>query len=525
MQKKVHNKRVGMGKLAVAGLCLLPNLVACAGGVGTSAGNASSSDTSESTTIEFPTGLALASPLDVTDSDTSTSVSVARSVRKSGGSGSSRSKYSWAVDVINDILSGTSPSHCTFEPALFLQQDHDADCYGPTVQYENHPDDPAMSGQLPSGDVGIFLATDPTDGHACTASQLNARMSGVESKSLAALTGLAGLVCAADAAGLSAPSNSTLDLTAVMTALGIVDTTFTGASVTHDDSSGTAVWSYDMDLEYTDAGTPHHVVIAMTHIPGASAGEYAGRLTLRVNETFTGGNCPSSDVTNNISLLYNSASTTDMNVEVRQGSFCGSDVDGTVDGLTNAADKYDAASNVDGWGNNFSVLTAQYDPTNLVGHFSYAWQAGPNDGNTRVLNVATTEDAGTGIPAAVAFVGYGDDVDGADGAITGMICNWAGPNASHTVQDFAQSQTIEFDTATGTFVETASNLTYAITNSCDYDGAGTFTYDSDLDGIVDTDPAVAIANDLQSLTDADLDGDFDEIEAAGFTLPTAPANI
>jgi hypothetical protein len=510
-------------------MLLLPLLVACGGlsGLSDSSSEESAADGSAATVTTntgakaFPTDLAVASPVEVTDESTSASVS-----SKSLGGVSSR--YTWVVSRLNILLAGASPAICTFDPELFLTQETDADCYGPTLAYEAHPDatssaSPDYDGSLPSGDVGIWNST-ATSGHACAAAQLNSRMAGIRDRSLAALSGLASMICAANSAGITLPTNATEDLTAEMNALAVTDTTFYSATITHDDSSGSDEWSYEMDIMYAPGSDTHGIIVLMTHIPGSSVGEYQGRVSMRINDTKSGGNCPSADVTRNGSLLYNRTASA-MEVEVRSGEFCESASDGMVDGLVDASLKYDASTNPTGWGNNFSVLTANFDPSTMEGDFAYSWQAGPNDANTRVINIRTTEDATNVLPAAETFVGYGADIDGSDGGIDGFICNWAGPNNSHTTQDLAQYQAMEFDTGTSLYTVLDEDITYAPTTSCDYDGAGSFTYDSDGDGSVDTDPTLAVSNDLQALTDADTNGAFDEIEATGFAVPTAPSNI
>ena len=67
-----------------------------------------------------------------------------------------------------------------------------------------------------------------------------------------------------------------------------------------------------------------------------------------------------------------------------------------------------------------------------------------------------------------------------------------------------------------------SHVTYAITNDCQYDGSGSFSFDSNGDGVPDSDPSAAIADDLLSVVDRDANGVFDEIEASGFSLPATP---
>lgn len=491
-------------------------LAAC----GTVSETTSDSSSTESTDLSslFPSSLAVTSPLSVSEESSSASAS------KSIGTGIT-TEYSAIMAEIEAILSGTTPASCDFDPAGFLVEESNADCYGPVVDYVGHPDAGSgpSSGELPPGDVGIWLSTDVATGHACVASQLDARIEGMQQKSLAGLESMASILCVISVNGLTMPSNSTLDVATEMTALDIADVTINQASLTHDDSSGSDEYSYTLDLTYAPGGTSHPIVVRMTHIPTVDPEVFQGRVTYLVNDTSSAGNCPSADITHNGSLLYNATAADDMALEMRTAEFCGAAVDGTVDGLVNPADKYDAATNVDGWGNSFTKFIADFDPTTLTGNYTFSWQAGPEDGYTRVFNLVADGSSGS-IPSATAFFGFGDDVDGSDGSLAGYICNWAGPGNTRTVLDYAQEQDIMWDTTSSLFVVKSEQIDYAVTNACTYDGLGSFQVDSDSDGTVDTDVATAIANDLQALTDADVDGTPDEIEAV-FMLPTPPSNI
>ncbi len=491
---------------------------ACSGGSESTRGASEGSDS-------FPTGLAVVSPFDMVEDDSS---ATALSSSKSVSSGYV-SRYAWATGRVDQILNGTTPENCTFDPSLFLTLGRDADCFGPTVVYEAHPDalspvDPGYNGQLPTGDVGIWTETSPGNGDACAAAELNARMEGVRDKSLASLMGLASLICTANLNGIALPNNTTEDLTSEMNALGVADVSFTTATISHSDASGDDEWSYALDFEYTPGSEAHHVVVDMIHVPSGTAAEFQGRLSYRVNDEFTGGNCPAPEVTYNGSLLYQANGFGDMDLESRNAMFCGHDSDGITDGLVDPSKKYDSAGNPTGWGNNFSILTANFDPSTLAGDFAYSWQAGPWDRNSRVFNLHVEGDA-SGYPEGNAFYGYGADIDGTDGGIDGFVCDWTTPNATQTVQALAQSQEVSFDATTGTFVSDAAQITYAVTQRCEYDGTGSFTFDSDLDGVVDTDPATAVPNDLVGLTDSDANGLFDEIEGSGFSLPATPPNL
>ncbi len=495
-----------------------------------------SSSESDEASATFPTELAVASPFDVTDESITESTPFRTATLPAF-----TSRYAWATWRINVILNTTNPVLCTFDPELFLEQEDNASCFGPTINYEGHPDaidptDPSeANGELPPGDLGLWSETDSETGLPCSAAQLNARMNGVTYKSMAALSGLASMICTMNTNGISMPSSASEDLTTEMNALGITDTTFTSAVISHEvNGSGDDQYSYEMELEYSPGGAgPYLIRVQLDHIPGASSKDYVGRLSYLVNNSSAGGNCPSTDVTDNGSLLYERTRIDEMNVEVRQGEFCEHDSDGLVDGQVDPQDQYSSA-NPTGWGNNFSVLIANYNPLNMEGNFSYAWQAGPDDANSRLFNVTISNSGEEG----KAFYGYGDTIDQTSGSVEGFICSWVGPNADQTVQDYAQYQEVNYDSSSGAFSTVDANIVYAPTNSCNYkadaddDGVaeGIFVYDTDNDNdLTDEDPTLDVTADLFEAVDTDSDGNIntiaETIEAEGFTLPVAPANF
>lgn len=490
-------------------------------------GNSSSTDSSSSSedsvaTANFPSSLAVASPLDYTASSSGSSTLTKYST-------TTLSRYLSATQIISQILSATSVSLCQFDPEDFLVEEDNANCFGPIVAYDNHPDAGAGmpgSGELPPGDLGLWLETEQATGNACAAEQLNARMSGVESRSRASLSGLASMVCAASIAGTTLPDSSnpgTVDLVAAMTALGIADTTFNQATFSYD--STTASYAYLLDITYTPSGDTHNFVVTMEHTPSTSVSEFSGIIVFLVNDETDGGNCSSTDVTHNGSIAYDASSATEIAVEMKYGAFCGSAVDGRgSDGTIDQTDKL-SPSNPNGWSDNFSILTANFDPSTLDGDYAFSWQAGPDDDNTRAFNVVI-DNSGV---EALAYYGYGEDIGTTDGSIGGFICNWAGPGADRAVLEYAQFQEISVDTTTGILTPTQSNLSYAPANGCEYDGSSSFVYDTDSDDdLSDEDATLEItlaAGTMDLLAGDDIDSDGaatieEVITNSGFMLPS-----
>jgi len=522
-----------MKKIIAIGLVLI--MASCSGG---SSGKTTTANDNNGGTVAasaFPSALAVASPLDVTSG-----ASGKASTRAIGG-GTVVSRYNWATTLISEILSGTTPSKCTFDPDMFLKQTVNASCYGPVVKYANHPDagggpGPA-SGELPPGDVGIWMPVDPVDGHACAAAELNARMEGVSERSIASLMALASMVCTINTSGgaLSMPDATTpsVSLTTAMSASAPAGVTFNDVSLSYTATTGgEAKYTYHMDLTYNT----RNIVIELGHIPDpASSVIYRGQVAYRIGDTTSAGNCANGggspspvDTTMNGSFVYNRTGAGGITVELREGTFCGKNVDGLDSNkLVDAYDKYNAVTNPNGWADNFNILRASYNPLTLVGDYAYAWQAGFMDGNTRVFNLGVAEDADdtTVDLSATSFYGYGSDIQNLDPSIGGFICNWAGPGNSHTLRELAQKQVVAFDPGTGKFVSSSANISYAPTTSCDYDGTGSFTFDTDASGSTDSNPAVAITNNLATGTD-DGTGTLTiekTILDAGIAVPSMPS--
>jgi hypothetical protein len=131
----------------------------------------------------------------------------------------------------------------------------------------------------------------------------------------------------------------------------------------------------------------------------------------------------------------------------------------------------------------FAIFASKFDFNTTVGNYVYAWTAGGNDDKSRILNVKIQEDLGK--RTARGYYGYGDRINATNGSISGMICNWAGPNNNHDPKDFYEEQLLEYNSTSEQYFVTSSNILYTITNSCTHDGSGDFRIDRDLNGVVD----------------------------------------
>jgi hypothetical protein len=455
------------------------------------------------------------------------------------------SAYDAATSVIRGVLSGSSSVESKFELQSFFRRAGNANCYGPSLKWEEHPGSTGTesAGQLPGGDLGIWVASTES-GEACAAAQLNARMQDVQAQVTMGLTGLAGLVAVYEHGGATWPDDvvpgSTLDLTAEMQATGVAGVTFDAASMALDDAGDT--WSYAIELHYEAAdGADKSIVLTLQHsVVDRDLEIFEGLLTYLIEDAYTERNCqdqPNGDITRNGSVHYVKSGASNVVLQARSGTACGS---ASSDASANLLDDAISSSRLTGfavnpasnWSDNFNVFTAEFDPDSLLGSYSYAWQAGVGDSHTRVLAVGLETEA-----AGEAYFGFGDSVQTSlTGQIQGFICNWAGPGNDHAAPNFsryAQRQALTRDTTRNRYVATgaaASDITYAPTSSCTYDGAGSFLYDRNLNGDLSdetTDTAAVMASgtaltlDLMSAADGEASV-WDHILSRGYDLPSYP---
>lgn len=451
------------------------HVLLCAGLVAFACNDDKSEEAVSAVTTEgaFPLGLALASPF-------------SRAETPPNALSVPASQYDWSAQAIEDALAGTAAE--TISPDQFLNSGASAPCYGPAIKYENHPDGEPSTGTVGGGDVGMWLATDPS-GDACVVAQLNSRLQGMEAQFHQALVIAATLVGVANTAGVLPTAGTTSDITAELAA-SWTDVTVSSATLSLA-SSGT--WSYEASFVYVSsmAGKSYPTTIQLSHTPGASSAAYSGILSFQAtgdSDDFGGNNCQDGNRTLNGSLAYRRDSSTAMITQARAATFCGAGVDGrNSDGVLDADMRYVPDAEPNGWSENFSIFAADFDPETLGGSYAYAWQAGAYDGMTRVLNVGVNSFA-DGTLDGEGYFGFGDAIqDDADGVfgVQGFICNWSGPSADHTLLDYAQRQFFDYNASSGFWAlpsADASEITYAPVNGCAYDGSGSFLFDSDADG-------------------------------------------
>jgi hypothetical protein len=285
----------------------------------------------------------------------------------------------------------------------------------------------------------------------------------------------------------------------------------------------------------------HSVTVTLAHTTGSSADEFSGLLSLKIDGMPSIGSC-SGGSTNAGTLKYAQTSATALTVTQRAGNYCGnlaafSASAVAADGQLDPAYTLDGAR-PQGWANDFSRFGGSYDPTSatLAGSYAYAWQAGPMDDSSRILDVRMNSTS----PDGEAYFGFGERIGTTDGSIKGFICNWAGPGNSHAYQPYAQRQFIAFNATTGLWAQPAggSDVRYAPTTSCQYTnaqrtGGATFWYDRDLTGAstgmstqanLIVDPAdTTYPFDLMTTSSGGMTHPTitDAIAARGYTLPSS----
>ncbi len=513
---------------------------ACGGGSNTD------EDTNSTTSNKFPEGLALSSPFDMvsTSPRPASSNNLANRISITG----METHYAWTTAQIDRILEGTTPVRDAFTPELFFSFPINAECFGPSVKYENHPDylsppDPSGSidGELPTGDLGLWTENDAASGHACAPAELNVRLNGMSRQGRGGLMMVASMLATANNNSIALPTaGSSISVSSELnSAIADPAINVTLAVITHN-SDGS--WTYQLFFTYTrswpvSGDYTHKISLRLDHTPSPSdsTNAYNGLLAYWISgaggdDHFPGGNCPaSSDRTYNGSLKYERTSLTAMQLQSRAAIFCGTEVDASIGGSTTDAgmvnDDYVYDGSNTGWSENFDLFAADFDPDSLEGKYTYAWQAGSGDSHTRIFNIGVSEVNNT--LTGESYFGYGDPMGITDGIIQTFICNWAGPNGGRSLTDRShddrvQRQHFTLDTTTGLFKPSnsaASNIDYAPTNSCDYSEPGingSFLYDTDADGLLTGETAVSVKNDLWNGTASDI--------TAGNTLPDIVIN-
>lgn len=434
----------------------------------------------------FAEGFALSSPL----ATSSSSMKKQRSVVGTLSIDSSAPP----ADKAASLAAVASGSSCQVALPALTGLGQNANCYGPSVNYSNHPDGAPAAGTLPTGDLGLWAATEVATTEACAAAQINTLMESVSTYVDAALALEASAVCVLDGSSTALPSSgASVDFTSDF------QTPFTTSNPSATLSSAT--------VEANSSGFYEFV------FQGTTDGVKTFDVRVRINKT------SSTAFEGRIFGFFTTADMDGFDVSFERSGNNGSAraLAGTYQTATSYSDLFDSNDYLDladsAWSGNMNQAIINVDLTTNVGQFSYAWQAGSGDDKTRVFN-AYTQASGS-IVSGCGFFGYGDDFETNyslnTNQIDGFICNWAGPGNDHSMggtTGIAQKQCFDLNTSNGLFEEDASKraITYAPNVACD-DTDG-FTYDWP------THSGDGATNDLITLSS--------DVEYGSYTAPTAP---
>lgn len=473
-------------------------------------GSSSTTTSSSTTSTSFPQGLALASP--TASSSSSSSISLPLSVSDlSLSTVSSAATFSEKAAIYATILDAASDAVCQVELPDITEPTTSPDCYGPELEYENHPDASvdSPSGTLPTGDLGLWTS-EASNNEACSAAKVNQLLDTASLNTDYVMLLGASMNCLMTRAGTAVPTTDgdSVDLTSELnTAIQTNNNTITVTSatvtnladITDTDSTARDALLYTFTTEIVDGSTTTTVTSNMKHMPTATDNStYKGKIWTQQVDDASGD--PEA-----YTVKYEYASSTELNMQVISAAFPSSvstffDSDGDLDVTA-------------GWNASMTNAIINLDPSTNYGDMSYAWQAGSGDDNARIFNVYTDATGGCG------FFGFGDDFDTSTGALSdntidGFVCNWAGPDNDHSMASssgLAQKQCMTYNSSTGIYeVDTSfENITYAPTNDCDSSGSLGIRLSSA--SAFDT---TSITNDLVTLSS--------DSEFSSYTAPTEP---
>ena len=489
-------------RLFVAAACTL-FILSCSSSDSTSTGD----DTDNGLSDAFPTSFAISSPFATGDSSSNSKLTFMTEPEDFA-------TVEEKIELIDSLLGATSISECNFLFSFFAGA-FEPMCYGPTIDYTDHPDATGggdENGQLPSGDVGIYSENETvgSDEVPCMTAKLDELISKVEERIDFSVNLFAWMMCLAKVEGsdsLPAAGDSTdfTNLVSDNTASTEFPFTVESASLARlDDCDGDEQYQTSVTGSITDGTKTVEISMNMKHIKGnADNTIYSGRIWNTLKSDFGAeGNCSGANKSMiATSIGYQKTSATALRADLATAEYCNDTGDPfNSDKTLDVDNKFDSSTNPEGWASNLNVFRTNHDTSDRSDRFIYHWQAGRLDSNPRTFIGDIGEDA-NGMIDGCGYFGFSPD-PGPGTIPDGIICNWAGPNNDHTRQPYLQRQCITENTD-GVLVSDASrlNITYAPVNSCEYDGTGTATFNGD---------GAAILNDL-----------FD-IDDLSFTSPTAP---
>ncbi len=421
---------------------------------------------------------------------------------------------------------------------------NNANCYGPSVAYISHQDFtsgmPAAAGTLPGGDLGMWTATEGST-QPCVAAELNARVAGVKGRVKQGLRLMAVMRVTVGKSSLSMPAaGASLDIkTYLQTALAAVPAlsavTVDAATIALD--AGAAMYTYRLVVSMGSGVNATSGEVILKHTPGGSHSVYSGVMQVAGFQLSTDPAFACTDEVDSgtgrykvaqVSTVKYSRNGSAIEFGSRDGQYCGHPSSGSVNYAAEVASfsvdgQIDPAAKISGntragstgWRAGFTRFAGSFDKDTVAGDFLFAWQAGTGDGKSRSLAAHAAFNTVTEVRTLDGYFAFADDVATSDGALQGMVCNWAGPGNSHTPVATFQSQTATLGASATEYTLGASKITYAPTTSC---SSTTTAFDVNVSGGIVGSEGVGTLADLDAPSGANTVQQ--EIDARGFAKPS-----
>lgn len=437
--------------------------------------------------------------------------------------------YEAKREDVATLAGGTA--ECTFTAEAFQSLTF-ANCYGPSVIYDNHPTNVPANSTYGGGDLGIWNSTNMTTAtEACSAAQMNNVVDFAASRVDTFMNILAAISCAATKGGTALPAVGasvalTSEITSYVTVSGLSITTATLERLADDGSN--PVYRFTINGTYTMDSKAYAVTFVMKHIPTATDGStYKGKFAFSYGLTDPTNpkplNCAAIAAAAEGSvqagtIMYEKTAATNIVYEMNFAEFCGATTNPFDANLNISASDTASTTNPDGWANNYNYGLFSINPTTGMGSVAYAWQAGLGDAAARTLNLAVTANA-DGSASGDAYFGFGPGMPTSTsttrGTIERMYCNWGGTPVESKAQH--QGLTRLSDSAVFSVEAGDEHITFSPTNTCDYAG-GAFVYSSDL--TLKADP---MTND--NVLGLAVTNNLVDISTMSFTRPTPPTDV
>lgn len=478
-------KNTKSGKILIGLLGVTCTLAACGKSSSSSDDAATTTTTTTTTTTDIAVGTLALVPSIVLASPTGSTATTTLALADEAEAKLDVEDPKVAVAALDQAFANAKDiKGCLVGLGRVARPDRNTNCYGPSVLYRNHPDatggDPNPA-HLPSGDLGVFDASE-ANGEACVAAKMN-EMTGKIRKTVqeSIETGKRAL-CFATVLGKELPTEEgeSLDLTAdVNTALEEIAAdldkkgklTFSTIKITLVEAADTGnVFQTEVQADVPRGSLWTRVVTKKysdTHTKGYVWGVFTKTATTLQGQ-------PPQNDPEVFSVIY------DKEGDVMKFEGTKSVAQSAQDKSALQTDKAslfesDKRVRVATTGNpGYSHVMANLNSATGAGEMIFMWTAGGAQEEQRTLHAKVTASGDT--RSGWGYFGFGPKladfrtavkagtVAATQQSIDKMICNWAGPNNSHTGISYAQKQLITF--STDKFTASTNYVGFAARNNC-----------------------------------------------------------